>query len=138
MRALRKPNVGEIIDYIKVRAAKNLSYRLAVARLWSLPFLTKDLRTWIVRPPPYAIRPDLYARISRQAWRRYKPQPYAGHIAVFSGKGRTEVHRANWRELAEGGLTVVEIPAGHTEMVWPPYSALLAESFDACLDRASQ
>ena len=28
----------------------------------------------------------------------------------------------------------MEIPAKHLEMVWPPYSTMLAEAFDACLD----
>ena len=40
--------------------------------------------------------------------------------------------------LALGGLTVLEVPAGHDDMVLPPYSKLLAEHFDACLDTAVQ
>jgi acyl carrier protein len=119
MRALGRRKVREIADYIRVRVKKNLIYRLAVARLWSLPFLTQGLRRWIARPPPYSIRPDLYSRLSRQASRRYKPQPYAGHIAVISGKGRAEIHRANWQQLAQGGLTVMEVPAGHAEITQP-------------------
>jgi hypothetical protein len=53
-------------------------------------------------------------------------------FAVFNAKGSPEFHTANWQPLALGGLTVIEIPTGHTAMVWPPFSDLLAEYFDAC------
>ena len=136
IRALREHNVGEIADYIRVRAAKNISYRIAVARLWLSPFLTTALKRCIVRPPPYAIRADLYGRINRKALRHYKPQPYAGNIVVISGKGRTEVHKANWRELVQGGLTVMEIPAGHAEIARSSNIEMLASCLDTLLQSA--
>jgi thioesterase domain-containing protein len=98
-----------------------------------MPYLSGRLRTWLIRPPPYAIRPDLYGRISRRAGRRYKAQPYSGPIVVFCGKGQTEVHKANWQALAQGGLTVSETPADHSSIVRPPYSEILAGHIDACL-----
>ena len=36
--------------------------------------------------------------------------------------------------LPGGGLTVLEVPAGHDHMASPPHSKLLAEYFNACLD----
>ena len=66
------------------------------------------------------------------------PKPYPGHITMFSSAGNSEQQRAHWGPLALGGLTVLEVPAGHDDMVLPPHSKLLAEHFDACLDTAVQ
>jgi thioesterase domain-containing protein len=136
--ALRQRSFREMAAYIGMRAAKNLDYGLAVARLAMLERLPRGIATRLVKPPSYALRPDLYRNIHRQASRRYTSQPYPGSITLFSAKGLTEFHRKYWQPLALGGLTVTEIPAGHTGMVWPPYTAPLAEGFDACLDRASR
>jgi hypothetical protein len=35
----------------------------------------------------------------------------------------------------QGGLTVLEVPAEHGAMGYPPYSKLLAEKIDDCLER---
>jgi hypothetical protein len=59
---------------------------------------------------------------------------YTGHIMMFSSAGNSERQRAYWEPLARGGLTVLEVPAGHDDMVSPPHSKRLAEYFDACLD----
>ncbi len=141
---LRQRTLREMASYIGMRVAKNLDYAMAVARLTALEYLPRGIGSRFVKSPLYTLRPDLYRSIHRQASRRYTSQPYAGSIALFSAKGMTalfsakgmtEFHRTYWQSRALGGLTVTEIPAGHTAMVWPPYSALLAESFDACLDR---
>ncbi|HMI96542.1 MAG TPA: non-ribosomal peptide synthetase [Micropepsaceae bacterium] len=134
MKALRQRTLGEMANYIGMRAAKNLDYGLAVARLAVLEHLPRGIGLVLVKLPSYNLRPDLYRSIHRTASRRYTSQPYAGSITLFSAKGLTEFHRKYWQPLALGGLTVTEIPAGHTGMVWPPYSALLAEGFDACLE----
>jgi acyl-CoA synthetase (AMP-forming)/AMP-acid ligase II/thioesterase domain-containing protein/acyl carrier protein len=85
-------------------------------------------------PLPYEHRPAYYDWLCGRANRKYLPKPYAGHITMFSSKGNSGRQRACWGPLARGGLTVLEIPAGHDDMVLPPHSKLLAEYFDACLD----
>jgi thioesterase domain-containing protein len=136
VRELRQRTFREMASYIGMRAAKNLGYGLAVVRLAALERLPKAIGSQLIKPPSYMMRPDLYRNINRQASRRYTSQPYVGSITLFSAKGSSDFHRKYWQPLALGGLTVTEIPAGHTGIVWPPYSALLAEGFDACLDRA--
>ena len=66
--------------------------------------------------------------------RNYVPKPYTGHITMFSSAGNSERQKAHWGPLATGGLTIFEIAATHDDIVLPPYSKLLAEHFDACLD----
>jgi thioesterase domain-containing protein len=61
-------------------------------------------------------------------------KPYPGHITTFSSEGNSKRQRENWSPLARGGLTVLEVPAGHIDMILPPHSKLLAEHFDACLE----
>jgi hypothetical protein len=55
---------------------------------------------------------------------------------MFSSAGNCQRQRANWGPLACGGLTVLEVPAGHDAMASPPHNKLLAQYFDACLDAA--
>jgi thioesterase domain-containing protein/acyl carrier protein len=78
-----------------------------------------------------------YNWLRRRARRKYVHKPYTGHITMFSSAGNSERHRAGWEPLALGGLTVLEVPAGHSDMVRLPHCKLLAEHFDACLDAAA-
>jgi hypothetical protein len=55
-------------------------------------------------------------------------------MTIITSAGNSEQQSANWRPLAHGGLTVLEVPAGHNAMLLPPHSKLLAEYFDSCLD----
>ncbi len=85
------------------------------------------------RSIPYEHRPVYYDWIFRRANRDYVPKPYSGHITMFASAGNSELQRAHWEPLAHGGLTVIEVPAGHSDMVLPPHSRLLAKHFDTCL-----
>jgi hypothetical protein len=87
---------------------------------------------------PYEYRPVYHDRLCVWASRDYMPKSYPGHVTVFSSAGNSERHKAHWRALARGGLTVLEVPAEHSGMVLPPDSKLLAEPFDACLDVTTQ
>jgi amino acid adenylation domain-containing protein len=82
---------------------------------------------------PFEHRPLCYDRICMQAIRDYVPKPYPGHVTMFSSAGNSDRQRADWGSLASGGLTVLELPAGHDDMVLSPHSKLLAEHIDACL-----
>jgi thioesterase domain-containing protein len=86
----------------------------------------------------YELRPAYYEWLCTRAMRDYVSKPYPNHITMFTTAGRSEWQKANWGPLARGGLTVLEVPAGHMDMVLPPYSKLLAEHFDACLDASVQ
>ena len=87
---------------------------------------------------PYEAPTRLLRLALCRASRNYVPKPYPGHITMFSSAGNSERQRANWAPLARGGLTVLEVPAGHDDMVLPPHSKLLAEYFDACLDSSAR
>jgi thioesterase domain-containing protein len=82
---------------------------------------------------PYKYRHAYYEWLRLRASRNYVHKSYTGHIMMFSSAGNSERQRAYWEPLARGGLTVLEVPAGHDKMVWPPHSKRLAEYFDACL-----
>ena len=85
------------------------------------------------RSIPYEHRPIFYDWIFRRATRRYVPKPYTGHITMFSSAGNSGHQRAHWGPFAGGGLTVIEVPAAHEDMISRPYSKLIAEHIDACL-----
>jgi len=82
----------------------------------------------------YEDRPAYYDRLCSKANRQYVPRPYSGHITMFSSMGNSVRQRSYWGPIARGGLTVLEVPASHDDMVLPPHSKLLAEHFDACLN----
>jgi amino acid adenylation domain-containing protein len=86
------------------------------------------------RSIPYKHRSSYYVWLCSRASRHHVYKPYSGHITMFSSAGNSEQHRAQWTPLARGGLTVLEVPARHEHMVFPPHSKLLAEYFDSCLD----
>jgi amino acid adenylation domain-containing protein len=90
------------------------------------------------RSIPYEQRASFEHWLSARANRGYVPKPYPGHITMFSSAGNSERQRANWGPLAGGGLTILEVPAGHDHMASPPHSKLLAEYFNACLDVTAQ
>jgi acetoacetyl-CoA synthetase len=133
---LREHNMKDAVNYIAKRAAKNLFHGIAVARVAALDYVP-SITSRFIKPPSYGARRDLYRTIFRRALNRYKSQPYSGHIVVFSANGMTTFHKTNWGPLAIGGLTVIEIPAGHVEMVRPPYSIVLAQALDTCFDAAN-
>jgi len=90
------------------------------------------------RAIPHKYRPAYYERLGVRANRRYVPKPYLGHITMFSSAGNSERQKAHWGPLARGGLTVLELPAEHDDMILPPHSKVLAEQFDAHLDSTAR
>jgi len=100
-------------------------------------FRRYDYRLRQGRSIPFKHRYPYYRELSKRASRSYVPKPYSGQITMFSSAGNSERQRTHWGPLAHGGLTVLEVPAGHFDMVSPPYSKRLAEHFDAHLDAAS-
>jgi amino acid adenylation domain-containing protein len=83
---------------------------------------------------PYKRRNDYHEWLKIRTTRNYGHEPYPGHIKVFSSAGNSERQTAFWGPLALGGLTVLEIPAPHNDIVSPPHTKVLAEYLDSCLD----
>jgi acyl-CoA synthetase (AMP-forming)/AMP-acid ligase II/thioesterase domain-containing protein/acyl carrier protein len=86
------------------------------------------------RSVPHEQRFLYYDGLRNRAIRDYVPKPYPSHITMFSSAGNSERQKTRWSPLARGGVTVLEVPAAHLDMVLPPHSKLLSEYFDACLD----
>jgi acyl-coenzyme A synthetase/AMP-(fatty) acid ligase/thioesterase domain-containing protein len=129
-----RPSLGETASFVRMRAGKILAVGPAVARFNALRILPKSMGR-LIAPPSYEIRRELYVRISMLASRRYMPKTYAGHVTIFGGKGLSDYHRTNWKPLAHGGITVVEIPAErHEDIVLAPHNATLAAAFDRTLE----
>jgi len=95
------------------------------------------LKLSLGQPIPYDQRTDWYDWVCRRASSAYVPKPYDGHITMFSSAGNSNRQKASWSALANGGLTILEMPATHDDMVLPPDSKLLAEHFDDCLAKAN-
>jgi thioesterase domain-containing protein len=95
--------------------------------------IPNDLRIRLNRSVPLTQRPLYYDWLCTRANGVYVPKPYPGHITMFASEGNSERQKSHWGKIARGGMTVLEIPAGHDAMVLPPHSERLAEYFDACL-----
>ena len=119
------------INFMKFKISHSLSITKA-------ELLFRKYDRWLEqgRSIPYERRTDYYARLCDWANRDYVPKPYPGHITILSSAGNSERQRENWTPIACGGLTILEVPAGHSDMLLPPHSKLLAEYFDSCLDAA--
>lgn len=83
---------------------------------------------------PHRYRARYYDLLCIRATRRHAAKPYSGHITMFSSAGNSERQKAHWGPLALGGLTVLEVPGGHHDMMLPPHSKRLAQYFDDCLN----
>ncbi len=136
LRAVQRQQIFAIVPYLAKRILGTFRhYFNAAQRL--LTHLPNLMRMLTGRPTPYTERRNFYYWLFSRAARGYSPKPFPGHLIVFSSEGMSECHKKRSGPLALDGLTVTEIPAKHLEMVWPPYSKLLAEAFDACLDRTT-
>ena len=133
VKALRYPGIGSYLSNGVTRTAIHYM-RLSTAIVRHLP---NSIRLQLGRPVPYLRRPNFYDHIYQAATRRYTVRPYTGSITMFASQGKSEEQRTQWSGVALGGLTIREIPAGHVDMVGPPYSAILAAAFDECLDLIS-
>jgi acyl-coenzyme A synthetase/AMP-(fatty) acid ligase/thioesterase domain-containing protein/acyl carrier protein len=127
----------------RVNSFQELLFRGLIFVRWRMKFIREEALfrrcdRWIRqgRSIPYEDRPTYHDRLCVRANRGYVQKPYTGHITMFSSEGNSEWQRTHWGPLARGGLMVLEVPAGHAPMMFPPHSKLLAEYFDACLAAA--
>jgi acyl-coenzyme A synthetase/AMP-(fatty) acid ligase/thioesterase domain-containing protein/acyl carrier protein len=134
VKAMRRKSIRELVEYVGVRSEKNLAYVFAAVRLALRERLPTRIGRTIINSPSYDVRPDLYRRIYRRALRRYVPQPLAVPLVLFSASGLSEMHRTHWSLLAKSSLSVIETAAGHSSIVWPPYSRETAAALDRCME----
>ena len=73
------------------------------------------------------------------AFFRYQPPPYPGHITVFCAHVRPLYHSLEpdlgWRRVDVDTLDVVHVPGNHTSILHPPHSNALAKGLAAVLER---
>jgi acyl transferase domain-containing protein/thioesterase domain-containing protein len=75
------------------------------------------------------------------ATKRYVPVPYRGVVTLFRAmeRGLEPVSSdANWRYLAAGGLTVVDVPGNHLSMLEAPNVWVLGSALDEAIERAQR
>lgn len=85
-------------------------------------------------PPERLAEPTLpllqqQARESRRAQSAYRPQPYGGPVTFFRATGRNPWYcdpLPVWRRAAVAGLTVLQVPGGHLDLIREPNVAVLA------------
>jgi len=77
----------------------------------------------------------------RAAW-EYRPGPYAGAVTLFRAADEhaelsslTDGETFGWRELAQGGVDVHDVPGSHVSMARSPNVQMLAEKLGAAIDR---
>jgi len=124
-----RPNVASLSSFVRKGSAYLTNVMLGAAQ--QLPNYIRAELGW---PIPHPARLSFYGHIYPRAARRYKAQPYPGHVIVFSASNSLEVHYARWQTLALGGVTMREIRADHFEIASPSYSQRLAEGFDSLIE----
>ena len=80
-------------------------------------------------------------RTHTEAWRAYEPRPYPGPLTLFRAAIQEEAGLPpdmGWRELALGGVTVLETPGDHLSMIQEPRVQILGEQLRACLNEAEE
>ncbi len=85
-----------------------------------------------------------YSEDQRKLWqthvralKNYRPQSYAGEIALFRTRGHPLLcsfdELSGWSELARGGITLRIMPGGHGSILDEPYVQKVAREFQRCL-----
>lgn len=73
---------------------------------------------------------------------RYDPRTYQGHVSLFrtqeQGPERAKNLERVWRQLAAGGLDVIDVPGDHFNLMQEPHVQVLAASITKCLAQARQ
>src|SRR5262245_3876854 len=118
--------------YLLLRVWKSLVFRMSTRKRVAALWLNASRRLF-KRTMSDTQRSDYYEWLCARARDQYVPRPYSGQLTIFSSAGNSEWQRLCWEPLVQGGLTVLEIPARHHEMIWPPHSKRLAEKVDDCL-----
>ena len=76
------------------------------------------------------------------AVRVYVPKPYPGAITLFRATDRrvtrTYSRTLGWGPLAQGGITVIDVPGSHSTVLRPGSEPPMAPKLRARLDRADR
>jgi len=111
--------------------------KLGIA-LWSVgvavSYWPDEMRLRLGRPVSPVRRLNYYGYIYQIASRRYRRKPYSGNATLFSSEDNVEKHRRNWGTMVQGELEILELKGDHTDIIWPPLNAVLAEAIDARLN----
>jgi amino acid adenylation domain-containing protein len=107
-------------------------------RLHTLECRWKQLRGLELEPDQVDF---LQRRANQSAARRYRPRDYQGPVTLFKATDvpRQEVSKeTGWREVAIGGMEVVEVPGGHLTMMQEPCIQVLGQRLMETLKKAEQ
>jgi len=133
LKQMKQGSQASLYSYLapKIRKTAQYHFRTTVKRISAMP---NDLRHALGVPIPYLQRLAFYKHVFQGASGSYSPKPYHGQIVLFGRSNTLGAHYARWQTLAKNGVVVREIPAGHRELVWPPFSSLLAQHIDSFLE----
>jgi thioesterase domain-containing protein len=74
-----------------------------------------------------------------EAINEYRPRRFSGRVTLFRARTRPLFHSLDedlgWKDLAAGGVEVIQIPGNHDSILEEPHVARLARRLQDCLDR---
>ncbi|HYP28778.1 MAG TPA: thioesterase domain-containing protein, partial [Blastocatellia bacterium] len=83
-----------------------------------------------------------YVRVTvtnKHAARLYQPKPYQGRVTLFkSSFSRHEDYSYGWKELALGGIDVINFDSSHADFVSKSNAPLVAEWLRRCFETAAR
>ena len=130
-------SVRDRIAYLRPRAIER------IGRLFRMPGTTKRLQRAVAQvSAAFGVDLPVFARsryiqgVYDRALRRYVPAPYRGAAILFKGRGRVYEPGRDWPELLQGGLSVHEVRATHTEMREARFVGLWADTLRRGLQQA--
>jgi len=118
---LRNVSIGQASDAEK-RPPRYID-ELFVKLRWIHQIVLKRMYNFSLKlghPIPHDQRTAHYDWLCMKAAIKYAAKPYAGHVTIFSSAGNSERHRERWSTVARGGVSVIELPATHDDIILPP------------------
>jgi len=88
--------------------------------------------------PAYTL--EAVAKMNRDAFWKYKPGPYRGHVVIFRAthqpKGIIPDPTLGWGDLLEGEVEHYDVPAFHRTVLLEPQVKGMAQQLRECIDQA--
>ena len=129
IKKLTRKGTAHIVDRIQWRTQNMLNN--ARANLYDINWVRENLvdptsRNYAMAQ--YAKRRKEYQKVNRN----YQIKPYPGHVTLFRAAEDMDL-KLGWRELAQSGLSIYDVPGEHMEVIKEPNVRVLAQKLNSAI-----
>ncbi len=129
IKKINNQGVAHIINRVQWRSTDVLNH--AKSNLYSVNWIREnffDPTSRSFAKAEYIKRKKEYQQVNQN----YQIKPYPGHVTLFRASEDMDL-KLGWRELAESGLSIYDVPGEHLEVLKEPNVEILAEKLQSAI-----